>query len=310
MESGDGRELLPLLPLLPKPDLTAMRTEGLTGCTLVCGLIAGCLTGTHTGASMMRGFVAPWLPAAFLVLIYLEAMVALLCLLGLMLGDPGVVERSEQTCLPIPAAVAECLQAGKPMPTMENIMDGDRSYCVRCHVWRTTGEVKVRRSSRFLAKCDGSLKPAEDFHHCSTCQRCVVHFDHHCGVFGRCIAGCGFGGNMGYFKVIIAMGGAGVATAGAAFTTGLLQTGQGRWLGFIGLFYMGFGLLAILATCCVAMCESLPSIWRCCLDCCGQSDSARGSYAMKRLPTTELPLDDIAVIGATQDRESSDGEGY
>jgi hypothetical protein len=100
------------------------------------------------------------------------------------LQDPGVVKRSPETCFPLPPKVADLIEAGATSEQIQQLgnLHGEKgSFCVRCLVWRGGDNVQP--------------------HHCSTCQRCVTHFDHHCGVFGRCIAGDGLRGNMGFFKV-------------------------------------------------------------------------------------------------------------
>jgi len=188
-------------PAMPPPRLTSMRMEACGGCTTVLCIIAVCVGGTHW-AVLSLGEMEDPLPPLFLSAIWAETLVALCCLAGLMFGDPGVVLRSEQRCKPVPDGVADLLRAGQPIPAdMRNIEDPVRgTFCVRCLVWR------------------GSDEKA---HHCSTCQRCVTDFDHHCGVFGRCIAGRGFRGNMGYFKVIIAMALVGIVTFVAALLVGM-----------------------------------------------------------------------------------------
>ena len=126
----------------------------------------------------------------------------------MMCGDPGVVRRTPATCLPVPDEVAERLRAGAPVPeTTRNITsaDGTKTYCVRCFVWR-----------------DNTLGGRGRAHHCRVCQRCCVNFDHHCGIFGRCIAGDGARtGNLRYFFTIIIMGYAGFFTTLAVSITGL-----------------------------------------------------------------------------------------
>ena len=92
--------------------------------------------------------------------IYAEAVTAIICLLGLMWGDPGVVKRSPQNCFPLPAMVADRLRNGRPLDGVGNVHEDGRVFCIRCLVWRPDDT---------------------ETHHCATCQRCVRDFDHHCG---------------------------------------------------------------------------------------------------------------------------------
>mmetsp|Transcript_15118 Transcript_15118/g.35411 ORF Transcript_15118/g.35411 Transcript_15118/m.35411 type:complete len:233 (-) Transcript_15118:80-778(-) len=116
-------------------------------------------------------------------LVLSEALVALVCLAGLLWGDPGVIGRSPGTSFPLPEQLVGALRKGETIEC--NVQDGDRTFCVRCFVWRDRGA-----------------------HHCRVCQRCVADFDHHCDVFGRCIAG----GNMNFFYGVTGTGIAGLVT--------------------------------------------------------------------------------------------------
>ena len=171
------------------------------------------LAATHATHHVLEG--AP-ISIALLVTVYIESAVALFCLWGLMCGDPGVVQRTQESCFPLPEYVIHQykkhrVEPGQPIGDGRNLQDDERgTYCVRCMVWRNPVAGKPDCCTRWLVE-HGGCAPCCDFppkkgHHCRTCQRCVLDFDHHCGVFGRCIAGRGFAGNMGYFKVIITTG--------------------------------------------------------------------------------------------------------
>jgi len=176
---------------MTSPVYTEMRSEAACGCTFVLFLIGLFVAMVH-GFAGGSGNVPKQIMQVGLIAIYTEAGLALFCLSALMLGNPGVVKRSERNTFPLPAEVCERLGKGLALEGLENVRgDGGRSFCVRCMVWRSS-----------------------DAHHCSTCQRCVERFDHHCGVFGRCIAGRGcLAGNMRFFKSLIGLGMMGGLTA-------------------------------------------------------------------------------------------------
>ena len=203
---GSWADVYALPPMMP-PDLCAMRGEACCGNTLVLFLI-------FLFVAPMQAFVTHTTePITFLTrlwvgAIWAEAATAIVCLLGLMWGDPGTVKRSPETCFPLPELVAERLRNGRPLDGVGNVHEDGRVFCIRCLVWRP----------------DDS-----EVHHCATCQRCVTHFDHHCGVFGRCIAGHGlFQGNMIYFNVIILMAVAGFITCIASFFVGAVGQPHGQ----------------------------------------------------------------------------------
>lgn len=214
-------------PALPMPQLSEMRSQSMVGCATVLCIAALCLGGTH--AAVVLGELERPLPEIFLGGIWAAAFIALMCLFGLLCGDPGVIKRSEERCTPLPdGQVRERILSMQPITSeIRNIDDPVRgTFCVRCLVWRA---------------------PSERAHHCSTCGRCVKAFDHHCGVFGRCIAGDGCGGNMGYFRVIIAMAPVGgvitMAAVAAAAANKESWAQVGMWLG-IGLAgYFGLAII-------------------------------------------------------------------
>lgn len=156
-----------VLPPLPQPDLKSMRSEASTGCSVVGCIIMSCIgvtLGAATGIPERSNAERNSLVGA----VFVEAAVALTCLAYLMFGDPGVLKRTRHSVLPIPAEVAEKLAAPStsgddvhPLSGMQNVRDNDRSYCVRCCLWRD----EVERGSLL-----GGRRRRVAVHHCSTCR--------------------------------------------------------------------------------------------------------------------------------------------
>lgn len=70
-------------------------------CLQVLFLIALCVGLTH-GVAVGVGNLPFGAQVTALVLIYGEAAAALVCLVGILYANPGVIERSEENCYPLP----------------------------------------------------------------------------------------------------------------------------------------------------------------------------------------------------------------
>ena len=93
-EDPEARLHWTALPPMPTPHTGVMRSQACGGITLVLFIIAMCVAGTHFFTSRVEGTF----PVALNVAVWAEAVVAVLCLLGLMYGNPGEIKRSEATC--------------------------------------------------------------------------------------------------------------------------------------------------------------------------------------------------------------------
>lgn len=227
-----------------------MRSQARNGAFTVLTTAAAMMSVT---ASFVLSAPLPLAAQATLVpLIGLLCLVGLYCLWGIRNADPGVIQRSPATCLPLPRELQLQLDEGVPHadlnlgPNQGNWTDTERnaSFCARCYVWRPLPGAR-QPTGCVAARCGIGVGFAKAAHHCRTCARCVRDFDHHCGFFGRCIAGKGSEGNMRYFTTIIVC-----AQLGSLVTIGsVIASAVALWGGVVGVFAtLGclVGLLCVL----------------------------------------------------------------
>lgn len=176
-------------PPLPKPQVGKLRRETCVGVlsilTLTCVLSAPVL---YCIKETTR--IPEWTRIFFTSLIGFEVLGIFSSVLGLLLVKPDVLEHSRATHFQPPvdepsSTVTTWISTGNTSSNItgssadhrKNVTKGNHVYCVRCRLWRPENAV---------------------VHHCRKCQRCVVDFDHHCDVLGRCVGGVRPGGVDGY----------------------------------------------------------------------------------------------------------------
>ena len=129
------------LPPLPPP-LKTRNLEFCCGATtiLTCVVIAAGVAGAVIFAPSSN--LSPTAKMVCAVLVGVECLVAIISLLVIGFGDPGIVKRTHATTNPIPKEVAERLRAGEGLDGLQNFVDESRGvYCVKCCVWRPRNAV-------------------------------------------------------------------------------------------------------------------------------------------------------------------------
>jgi len=222
-----------LPPFLP-PQVLEKRRQALGG-TLVAFSIGAIIIGVTQGITLTVGFEKST-PAWWIIfgLIYGQVSAALLCLVGVLVIDPGVVPRTQENCFPIPSEMHQWLVAIRAehgnqneerqeettltRPSEQYLPSPDQNckdtYCTRCLVWRRS-------------QSNSDIR----YFHCNVCQRCVGYYDHHCDVFGRCIAGTPTGrGNLKFFYGLLGFGVSTYLTCLGSLLAGLIRAYDVKWV--------------------------------------------------------------------------------
>eukprot|EP00977_Amphora_coffeiformis_P029996 scaffold44049_cov183-Amphora_coffeaeformis.AAC.1 len=234
------------LPPLLTPRRLEKKRQALGG-SLVVLFGEAIIVGVTQGVTLTIGFQKST-PAWWIVfgLIYGQVSAAVFCLVGLLAVDPRVVPRTQENCFPIPTEMNRWLEAtlakngeqleddGQELATLtrpseQYLPSPDEScndtYCTRCLVWRRS------HSGRDIR-----------YFHCNICQRCVGYYDHHCDVFGRCIAGTPTGrGNLKFFYGLLGFGASTYLTCLGSLLAGLVHAYDAKWV--VPVFVVGVVLL-------------------------------------------------------------------
>ena len=178
-------ELIALLPPLPRPDVAQRRREACGGIALVIFVVSLCWLITTMTVVLLD--LSPAYSTTFVVLIYSEGVVALICLLGLVFGDRLIrVKRNKTNCLPMPLEVSRRLNAGEEvegvfMQNLDEPCAPFRSYCVRCFVYRSStasigSEPDGVQPTLAIWPPRRGASSTKIGHHCRICNHCVNDF--------------------------------------------------------------------------------------------------------------------------------------